>query len=115
MARARTTLDTFNAIAEPKRRELIEVLMGQELTVTQTTKLLGWSQPTVSKHLSVLKQVGLVSERKEGRYCVYRLNADQLRPIHDWVFQFTRYWSNSLDHLDDYLSEVQSKEIKHDE
>lgn len=115
MARARTTLDPFNAIAEPKRRALIEVLMGKELTVTQTTERLGWSQPMVSKHLSVLKQVGLVSERKEGRYCVYKLNADQLKPIHEWVFQFTQYWSNSLDHLEDYLNEVQSKEIKNDE
>ena len=109
MARTRTTADPFNAIAEPKRRELIEVLVGQELTVNEAVERLGWSQPMVSKHLSVLKQVGLVSERKEGRYRVYKLNADQLKPVHEWVFQFTRYWSNSLDHLEDYINEVQSK------
>lgn len=112
MARARTTFDPFTAIAEPKRRALIEVLMGKELTVNQAVEQLGWSQPMVSKHLGVLKQVGLVSERKDGRYRVYKLNAEQLKPVHEWVFQFTRYWSNSLDHLEGYLNEIQSKELK---
>jgi DNA-binding transcriptional ArsR family regulator len=112
MARTRTTFDPFNAIAEPKRRELIELLAGRELTVNQLVEHLGWTQPMVSKHLGVLKQVGLVSERKEGRYRVYKVNAAQLKPIQDWVIQFEQYWSNSLDHLADYLNEIQSKEVK---
>ena len=112
MARTRATYDPFNAIAEPKRRALIEALVGKELTVNQTVELMGWKQPMVSKHLSVLKQVGLVSERKEGRYRVYRVNAIQLKPIQEWVVQFEQFWSNSLDHLDVYLNKIQSKEAK---
>ena len=78
MARTSTTFDTFNAIAEPKRRALIEALAGKELTVNQTGELMGWNQPMVSKHLGVLKQVGIVSERREGRFRVYKVNAAQL-------------------------------------
>jgi DNA-binding transcriptional ArsR family regulator len=111
MARARTTFDPFNAVAEPKRRDLIEALVGKELTVNQIVKRMGWNQPMVSKHLAVLKQVGLVSERKEGRYRVYKVNVAQLKPIQEWVVQFERFWSNSLDHLEDYLNEIQSKEV----
>ncbi|MDJ0705066.1 MAG: metalloregulator ArsR/SmtB family transcription factor [Leptolyngbyaceae cyanobacterium MO_188.B28] len=111
MARTRTTFDPFNAIAEPKRRALIEALVGKELTVNQIVELMGWTQPMVSKHLGVLKQVGLVSERKEGRYRVYKVNAAQLKPIQEWVVQFEQFWSNSLDHLEDYLDEIQSKEV----
>lgn len=112
MARARTTFDSFNAIAEPKRRALIEALVGKELTVTQTVELMGWNQPMVSKHLGVLKKVGLVSERREGRYRIYRVNAAKLKPVKEWVIQFERFWGNSLDYLEDYLNEVQSKEAK---
>lgn len=112
MARTRTTFDTFSAIAEPKRRVLIEALIDKEQTVSQIVKRMGWNQPMVSKHLGVLKQVGLVSERKEGRYRVYRVNALELKPIQEWVIQFERYWSNSLDRLEDYLDEIQSKEVK---
>lgn len=108
MARARTTFDPFNAIAEPKRRVLIEALIAKEQSVNQIAKCVGWNQPMVSKHLSVLKQVGLVSERKEGRYRLYKVNAAQLKPIQEWVIQFERYWSNNLDHLEDYLSKIQS-------
>ena len=111
MARARTTYDPFNAIAEPKRRALIEMMAGRELTVNQTVELTGWNQPMVSKHLGVLKQVGLVSERKEGRYRVYSVNAAQLKPIRDWVIQFEKFWSNSLDQLEEYLNEIQSNEV----
>ena len=107
-----TTFDAFNAIAEPKRRELIEVLVGKELTVNQLADLLEWNQPMVSKHLSVLKQVRLVSERKEGRCRIYKLNAVELKPVQEWVVQFEKFWSNSLDHLEDYLNEIQSKEAK---
>ena len=110
MARARTTFDSFNAIAEPKRRALIEALAGKSMTVNQLVGTTGWNQPMVSKHLGVLKQVGLVSEKKEGRYRVYKVNAAQLRPIKEWVIQFERYWEDSLDQLEDYLTEIQSKE-----
>lgn len=112
MARTRTTFDPFNAIAEPKRRALIEALAGKELTVNQIVKLMGWNQPMVSKHLGVLKQVGLVLERKEGRYRAYKVNVVQLKPVQEWVVQFERFWSNSLDNLEGYLNEVQSKEVK---
>jgi len=112
MARARTTFDSFNAIAEPKRRALIEALAGKELTVNETVELMGWNQPMVSKHLGVLKQVGLVSERKEGRCRVYKLNAAQLKPVQEWVVQFEKYWGSSLDQLGDYLNEIQSRGVK---
>ncbi len=112
MARTPTTSDPFNAIAEPKRRALIEALVGKELTVTQAGELMGWNQPMVSKHLGVLKKVGLVSDRREGRYRVYRVNAAMLKPVKEWVVQFERFWGNSLNYLGDYLNEVQSKEVK---
>lgn len=112
MARTRTTFDPFNAIAEPKRRALIETLAGRELAVNQIVELMGWKQPMVSKHLGVLKQVGIVSERKQGRYRVYRVNAGQLKPVQEWVVQFEQYWRNSLDHLEDYLNAIQSNEVK---
>ena len=112
MARAKTTFDPFNAIAEPKRRALIEALVGKEMTVNQLVALMGWNQPMMSKHLGVLKQVGLVSERKEGRYRVYKVNATLLKIIQDWVIQFEPFWNNKLDHLEVYLNEIQAKEVK---
>jgi DNA-binding transcriptional ArsR family regulator len=112
MARARTTYDPFNAIAEPKRRAIIESLVGREQTVNQIVQHMGWNQPMVSKHLGVLKQVGLVSERKVGRYRVYRVNARKLKPIQEWVVQFERYWGDSLKQLGDYLNEIHAKEAK---
>ncbi len=114
MARTPTTFDPFNAISEPKRRELIEALVGKEMTVNQLVELMGWNQPMVSKHLGVLKRVGLVSERKEGRFRFYKVNAAQLKPIQEWVIQFEHYWSNSLDQLEDYLETLQSKEAKNE-
>lgn len=110
MTRKVTTFDLFSALAEPKRRELIETLIGKELIVNQLVKLLGWRQPTVSKHLSVLKQVGLVSERREGRTRVYKVNAVQLKPVQEWVMQFENYWENNLDNLEVYLADIQNKE-----
>ena len=112
MARAKTTFDPFNAIAEPKRRALIEALVGKEMTVNQLVALMGWNQPMMSKHLGVLKQVGLVSERKEGRYRVYKVDAALLKIIQDWVIQFEPFWNNKLDHLEVYLNEIQAKEVK---
>lgn len=114
MARTPTTFDPFNAVAEPKRRKVLEVLGTQELSVNEIVERLGWNQPMVSKHLGVLKEVGLVSERRVGRQRLYRVNAEQLKPIYDWVAPFERYWSESYDRLDDVLEELKSKE-KRDE
>jgi DNA-binding transcriptional ArsR family regulator len=110
MARTPTTYDAFNAIAEPKRRELLGLLERQELSVNEIVERLGWSQPMVSKHLKVLKEVGLVRERQDGRQRFYRLNPEQLKPIYDWVAPFERYWSESFDRLDELLEQMQKKE-----
>jgi DNA-binding transcriptional ArsR family regulator len=110
MARKPTTHDPFNAVAELKRRQLLELLGGRELPVNEIVRLLGWTQPTVSKHLGVLKQVGLVSERREGRQRLYRANLEKLKPIHDWVTPFERYWSESFERLDDILQVLKKKE-----
>jgi DNA-binding transcriptional ArsR family regulator len=114
MARTPTTFDPFNAVAEPKRRKVLEVLGTQELSVNEIVERLGWNQPMVSKHLGVLKEVGLVSERRAGRQRLYRVNAARLKPIYDWVAPFERYWSESYDRLDTILENLKSKE-KHDE
>ena len=109
MPRTANTYDTFTAIAEPKRRELIEKLIGDELSVSNLVAITSWTQPMVSKHLSVLKAAGLVSERKEGRQRYYRVNADELRPIQIWVRQFEKHWNKQFNQLDEYLSELQNK------
>lgn len=103
MTRTSNRADPFTAISEPKRRALIETLIGREMTVNQLVESMGRNQPMVSKHLRVLKQAGLVSERKEGRFRFYTVNAVQLKPLQDWVTQFERYWGDSLNQLDDYL------------
>jgi len=110
MARTKTTYDVFNAVAEPKRRELIEVLAGKEQTVNQLVVKLNWNQPMVSKHLGVLREVGIVSERKDGRYRVYQVNMAQLKPIQNWVKQFEQYWNNQFDQLDKYLTDIQNEQ-----
>src|SRR4029078_11973329 len=112
MARTPTTYDPFNAVAEAKRRQVLEALGRQELSVNALVKKLGWTQPMVSKHLGVLKQVGLVSERRVGRHVLYRVNAERLKPIYEWVAPFERYWSESFDRLDEVLEEMK-KERKH--
>ena len=112
MARTPTTHDPFNAVAEPKRRRLLEVLGTGELSVNEIVEQLGWSQPTVSKHLGVLKQVGLVRERRIGRQRMYRVNAERLKPIYDWVAPFQMFWSERFDRLDEVLQEIQKKEKK---
>jgi len=109
MARTPTTYDPFNAVAEPKRRQILEVIGVRELSVNEIVRKLGWTQPMVSKHLGVLKQVGLVSERRIGRQRLYRVNAERLKPIYEWVAPFERYWSESFDRLDEIL-EVLKKE-----
>lgn len=110
MPRALNTYDTFTAIAEPKRRELIETLIGHELCVTQMVDITQWTQPMVSKHLKVLKQAGLVSERKDGRKRVYKVNADQLKPIQIWIAQFEKHWNTQFEQLDHYLQDLQMQE-----
>ncbi|HMG02637.1 MAG TPA: metalloregulator ArsR/SmtB family transcription factor [Edaphobacter sp.] len=97
MARAATTADVFNAIAEPRRREVIAVLAdGKEYAVNEVVVRLRMPQPTVSKHLSVLRKVGVVSMVKRGQHRMYRLNAAELKPVHDWVKTFERYWTHQL-------------------
>ncbi len=110
MARTPTTHDPFNALAELKRRQVLEAIGIRELPVNEIVELLGWPQPMVSKHLGVLKRVGLVTERREGRQRLYRVNIQKLKPIHDWVTPFERYWSESYDRLDEVLQDVQKKE-----
>jgi DNA-binding transcriptional ArsR family regulator len=105
MPRALNIHDTFTAIAEPKRREL---------SVNQVVEITQWRQPMVSKHLSVLKQAGLVSERKVGRQRVYKVNADRLKPIQLWISQFEKHWNQQFDQLDIYLTELQIKEANDD-
>ena len=109
MARTPTTHDPFNAVAEPKRRQVLEVLGVKELSVNEIVDLLGWNQPSVSKHLGVLKQVGLVSERRAGRQRLYRVSAARLKSIYDWVSPFEKYWSESFDRLDYILQEMKKE------
>lgn len=114
MVRSKIIDDPFGAIAEPKRRALIEMLAGREMTVGQLVDQMKCSQSAVSKHLGVLKRVGLVSERKNGRFRVYRVEARQLEPVKEWVTQFDRYWNNSLDNLGEYLEEIQTREVENE-
>ncbi|MDL1944991.1 winged helix-turn-helix transcriptional regulator [Chloroflexi bacterium CFX2] len=110
MARRPTTHDPFNAVAEPKRRQVLEALGDKELSVGEIVEALGWNQPSVSKHLGVLKQVGLVEERRAGRRRLYRVNAEQLKPIHDWVSPFEKFWNDSYDRLDEVLEEMKKEQ-----
>lgn len=98
MPRAATTTDAFNAIAEPRRREIIAVLLdGKEHAVGDVVSTLRLPQPTVSKHLGVLRKVGIVTVSKRGQLRMYRLNAKELKPVHDWVKTYERFWTNQLD------------------
>ena len=106
MARAATTADAFNAVAEPRRRQVLDVLAGGERPVNDLVMLLGLAQPLVSKHLRVLREVGLVDVRDEGRQRIYRLNGHPLKPIHDWVKNYERSWSARFDRLDVVLEEL---------
>jgi DNA-binding transcriptional ArsR family regulator len=110
MARAATTTDAFNAVAEPRRREILDALAGGERAVNDLVELLGIAQPLVSKHLKVLREVGLVQVRDEGRQRLYRLDGRPLRPIYDWVRAFERTWSERFDRMDVVLEELKEKE-----
>jgi DNA-binding transcriptional ArsR family regulator len=99
MAPSIASLDCFSAIAEPKRRQVLDLLARGERPVNDLVQSLGWPQPQVSKHLGVLKKVGLVSERRDGRQRVYRMNGDKLKPVHEWVKTFERFWQHQLDRV----------------
>lgn len=110
MARAATTADAFNAVAEPRRRELLDVLAGGERPVGDLVAELRLTQPAVSKHLRVLREVGLVDVRDEGRRRIYRLNARPLKPIHEWVAAYARSWDERFEALDDVLEDLKREE-----
>src|SRR5919107_3193793 len=110
MARAATTTDAFNAVAEPRRRQIIDLLAGGERAVGDLVGELGLGQPQVSKHLRVLRDVGLVDVRDEGRQRLYRLNGNALKPIHDWVKGYERTWSERFEALDTVLDELKENE-----
>ena len=107
MARAATTSDAFNAIAEPQRRDILALLRAGEWPVTDLAQELGISQPGASKHLRVLREVGLVRDRKAGKQRLYGLDARGLRPVHEWVGGFERFWAGSFDRLDTYVRELE--------
>ena len=96
MPRASTTSDSFNAVAEPRRRDILAFLAAQERPVGDIASGLGLPQPSVSKHLRVLLEVGLVNVRRDGRHMFYRTNADAIRPLHEWTATFERYWRHQL-------------------
>ncbi len=110
VARAATTADTFNAVAEPRRRQILDVLRDGERSVGDLVDLLGLAQPQVSKHLRVLREVGAVDVRGDGRQRLYRLNGAALKPIHDWVKRYERTWAERFDLMDDVLEELKEQE-----
>ncbi|MGH3066519.1 MAG: ArsR/SmtB family transcription factor [Gaiellaceae bacterium] len=112
MARAATTADAFNAVAEPRRRQILDVLAGGEHPVNDLVVRLGLAQPQVSKHLRVLREVGAVEVREAGRQRLYRLNGHALKPIHDWVKEYERSWSERFDQLDVVLEELEQQEAE---
>src|SRR3954454_3407743 len=114
MARAATTADAFNAVAEPRRREILDVLPGAERPVSELVAVLGIAQPQVSKHLRVLREVGAVDVREAGRQRVSRLNRAGLQPIHDWVSGYERTWSERFAVLDDVLEALKQEEAGDD-
>jgi len=110
VARAATTTDAFNAVAEPRRRQILDALAGGERPVNDLVRLMGLAQPQVSKHLRVLREVGAVDVRDDGRRRLYRLNGHALKPIHDWVKNYERSWSERFEQLDVVLEELKRKE-----
>jgi DNA-binding transcriptional ArsR family regulator len=110
MARAATTTDAFNAIAEPRRREILDALASGERPVGDLVDLLGVAQPQISKHLRVLREVGAVEVRSDGRRRLYSVNGEALKPIFDWVSEYERTWTERFQRLDDVLEELKSNE-----
>src|ERR1700736_675061 len=113
MARAATTSDVFNAIAEPQRRAILALLRAGERPVTELAQELRMTQPGASKHLRVLRQVGRVRHGKAGKQRLYGLDARELRPIHEWTGGFERFWNESFDRLDEYVQDL--KQAKQEE
>ena len=109
MARAATTTDAFNAVAEPRRRQILDLLADGERPVNDPVQLLGLAQPQVSKHLKVLREVGAVDVRDSGRQRLYRLNGHALKPIHDWVKTYERTWDERFEALDDVLEDLKKE------
>lgn len=112
MARAATTSDVFNAIAEPQRRQILVLLRNGERAVTELSHELGLPQPGTSKHLRVLREVGLVRDRQQGRQRLYGLDARGLRPIHEWTGGFEQFWNESFDRLDAYVQDLKQERPK---
>ena len=110
MARAATTADAFNAVAEPRRRQILDALAEGERPVNDLVRALGLAQPQVSKHLRVLREVGAVDVRDQGRQRLYRLNGRALKPIHDWLQSYEQLWSDRFEQLDVVLEELKNKE-----
>ena len=110
MARAATTTDAFNAVAEPRRRQILDLLAGGERPVNDLVEQLGLAQPQVSKHLRVLREVDLVAVRDEGRQRMYRLNGQSLKPIHDWVKAYEQSWNERFEARDQVLEELKQEE-----
>ena len=110
MARAATTTDAFNAVAEPRRREILDLLAKGERPVNDLVRRLRLGQPQVSKHLRVLREVGLVKVRDQGRHRLYRLNGRPLKSIHEWVKNYEQAWNERFDRLDDVLDELKREE-----
>ena len=110
MARAATTSDAFNAIAEPQRREILALLRGGERPVTELAQDLGMNQPQASKHLRVLREVGLVRVRGAGKQRLYGLDARGLRPVHEWAGGFEKFWNKTFDRLDTYVRDLKPGE-----
>jgi DNA-binding transcriptional ArsR family regulator len=110
VARAATTADAFNAVAEPRRRQILDALAGGERPVNDLVRVLGLAQPQVSKHLRVLREVGAVDVRDEGRQRLYRLNGHALKPIHDWVKGYERLWADRFDELDVVLEDLKKEQ-----
>jgi DNA-binding transcriptional ArsR family regulator len=107
MARTSTTADAFAAIAEPRRREVLGALAGGERDVSRLVEELGWPQPQVSKHLGVLRKVGLVSVSRKGRRRVYSVNGRELRPVYDWVKRYERFWEHQLHRIKERAERVE--------
>ena len=111
MARAATTSDVFNAIAEPRRREIVDLLsLGAERDVTELVLKLGLPQPAVSKHLGVLRKVGVVAVHKAGQRRLYRLNPRELKPVHDWIQNFEQFWTGHLASIKE-VAEQKAKQL----
>jgi DNA-binding transcriptional ArsR family regulator len=110
VARAATTTDAFNAVAEPRRRQILDALAAGERPVNELVEALGLAQPQVSKHLRVLREVEAVEARSDGRRRLYRLNARALRPIHEWVKDYEELWSRRFDDLETVLEQLKKEE-----